>query len=290
MEAWLERACTPAYWLELNPELTMDAPPAPPVLRIDEPARQQLFGDLLTDGYFQYPPALPAEHVRRMAEGALRLQAENIPPVFMYVYDDFYQLSRYASELLEAILGPGFKVLPSLVAWCIDARGGSVKGWHPHRDRDYETLGAHGLPKSMSLWIPLTDATPLNGCIYVVPTHRDPHFLGRVMQNNVPRPQEIRALPAAAGSILGWNHALLHWGGRASDKATTPRISFSIEYQRGDVPPYDRPLLDPFQPPSFPHRLALIAHQLLQYGHMQNVGAGMRAAAAWIKERYPLPE
>src|SRR5262249_50438440 len=155
-------------------------------------------------------------------------------PVFMYVYDDFYQLSCYVSELLATILGPGYRVLPSLVAWCIDARRDNPKGWHPHRDRDYDTIGAHGQPKSLSLWVPLTDATPLNGCMYCVPTSRDPDVRTRPAVNKVARPQDVRALPAAAGSVLGWHHAFLHWGGRASWRATTPRISFSIEYQRGD--------------------------------------------------------
>ncbi len=104
--------------------------------------------------------------------------------------------------------------------------------------------------------------------MYVVPAHRDPTY-------NSPQEDErkfglgdIRALVAEAGEVLCWNQALLHWGSRSSDLAPAPRISLSMEFQRGDLPPFNNPLLDPGLFPDLRGRLVLIAKQLVQYSHM----------------------
>ena len=52
------------------------------------------------------------------------------------------------------------------------------------------------------------------------------------------RPPKRRALPAAAGSVLGWTSKLLHWGAMA-DAHAPPRISISFEYQAAAAPLYD---------------------------------------------------
>jgi hypothetical protein len=115
--------------------------------------------------------------------------------------------------------------------------------------------------------------------MYVLPASLDPNYLnsqveGRTatesiqMMNNL---QAIRALPAKAGSILGWTHALFHWGSRSSLKAENPRISLSVEFQRGDIAPYETGLLDPLVLPTFSQRLHLIGRQILKYRHMYNL-------------------
>ncbi len=41
-------------------------------------------------------------------------------------------------------------------------------------------------------------------------------------------PQNVRALPTAAGSVVTWSGRTLHFGGRADRSATTPHISISF--------------------------------------------------------------
>jgi hypothetical protein len=287
LEAWLADASTRAFWTRLNPELKLGQPQVPSLFPVDDAWRQELWSDLLTEGYFHLGPRLPKGHVARMAAAVRRLVAAQIPPVFMYVYDDFYNLSGYLHGFLGALLGPGFRVLPDLWAWSVDP-GPAGKGWRPHRDRDYAALLPNGLPKSLSIWVPLTDATPWNGCIYVMPAARDRNYHARVMKCDVPNLQDIRALPAEAGSVLGWNQALLHWSGRSSSRAKEPRLSFSIEYQRGDEPAFNAPLLDPLELPPFERRLGLIGKQMLQYRHMYHVGSGFERVAELLVERHPI--
>jgi hypothetical protein len=288
MEAWFEAACEKRFWTELNPELKLEAEQVGPLFTVDEDRRHELWNDLLTDGYFELPPTLPSDQVARMARAMLRLDAEEIPMVFGYVYDEFWNLSGHLSGLLESLLAPGFRMLPDFWAWCIHPEK-NEKGWHPHRDKGFETLLPNGLPRSLSIWVPLTDATTHNGCMYILPASRDPHYLKHEGGNDVSEVQEVRALPAKAGAVLGWNQCVLHWGSRATDRADGPRVSFSIEYQRADSPPLNHPLLDPAKPPPFEQRLALIGKQILQYQHMYDVGPELTELARRLTERFPLP-
>lgn len=52
-------------------------------------------------------------------------------------------------------------------------------GWGPHRDRVQPTLDEDNSPHSLTVWLPFTDATPLNGCMYVLPAHHDGRFRAR---------------------------------------------------------------------------------------------------------------
>jgi phytanoyl-CoA dioxygenase PhyH len=287
LESWLAEATSREFWTRLNPELKLGQDQVAPLFEVDDAWRQELWSELLTEGYFHLGPRLPADHVARMAAAVRRLHAERIPPVFMYVYDDCYNLHGYLGAFLRALLGPGFRVLPDLWAWHVEP-GPTSKGWRPHRDRDYSALRPNGLPKSLSIWVPLTDATTWNGCMYVMPASRDHNFKAKIKKYDVPNLQDIRALPAPAGSVLGWNQALLHWSGRSSSRATEPRLSFSIEYQRGDEPPFNEPLLDPAVLPPFDRRLGLIGKQMLQYRHMYHVGPGFERVAEKLVAKYPI--
>jgi len=287
LESWLADASTLRFWVELNPDLKVGRPQVAPLFEVDDGWRQELWSDLLTEGYFHLGPRLPAEHIARMAAALLRLRERHIPPVFMYVYDDFYNLYGYLHALLAALLGPGFRVLPDLWAWCVEP-GPTQKGWSPHRDRDYNSLGPSGQPRSLSIWVPLTEATTWNGCMYVLPALRDPHYIARVKKYDVTNLQDIRALPAEPGSVLGWTQGLLHWSGRSSTRARAPRLSFSIEFQRGDAPPFNAPLLDPLELPPFERRLGLIGKQIQQYRHMYEVGTGFDRVADRLVERFPI--
>ena len=46
-------------------------------------------------------------------------------------------------------------------------------GWGVHRDKGPRSLFKNGKPKSLTIWIPLTDANTENSCMYVLPANRD---------------------------------------------------------------------------------------------------------------------
>jgi hypothetical protein len=205
------------------------------------------------------------------------LVADGFPPVFAFVYDEFWALFRGLDPIYGNILGH-YGLLPDFWVWHVDASQGDA-GWKPHRDKGRESLRADGTPLSLSTWIPLTDATPLNSCMYVVPADRDPTYGTEREKEWLFDLPSIRALPAAPGDVMMWTQALMHWGSRGSREETRPRISVSLEVQATEVPPFNRPFLPSGQLVPFEMRLPLIGKQMLQYRQMYRLDPSIEQLA-----------
>jgi hypothetical protein len=91
-----------------------------------------------------------------------------------------------------------------------------------------------------------------------------------------------RALPASPGDYLCWNQAVFHWGSGGSEFSDQPRMSMALEFQRGDIAPFNEPLLPQSPFPDFSMRLPLVAKQILQYQHMYGFSQNLRDLAAYI--------
>ncbi len=256
-------------WCALLPSLHIEQLPGDePVVTVDDASRGALLGDLLAEGYHQRGALVPAARIAPLVEAVLALRAAGVPLELAFAFDELWQISRWFRPLLEVVLGAGFQQLPALTIWCVDRPLDA--GWRPHRDRR-DTLLGNGMPGALTVWLPLTDATPLNGCLYVLPSNLDPHYgTGEVPELALVAAQDIRALPSPAGAFLCWNHELLHWGGRASSRAAAPRISVGLEYQRADLPPFGVPLVDPLSAPPLARRLGLIGDSILRYLTMRS--------------------
>jgi ectoine hydroxylase-related dioxygenase (phytanoyl-CoA dioxygenase family) len=224
---------------------------------------EQINESLLVDGYFTIDPKKFQLPILDMANAITEIKSRNMLPVYAFVYDEFYSLFFKLHNLLSSILGKDYKMLPAMWAWHIDNLTEEY-GWKPHRDRHNRSLDQDGKLKSLTIWIPLTDATTLNGCMYIVPASRDPAYNTGDDRMRF-KYQDIRALPASAGSILGWTQEAMHWGSHSSKNATAPRISISVEFQRGDVDPFETPLIDPFTNLSLTQRIMLINQQISKY-------------------------
>lgn len=274
----------PEFWRSLNPGLSITEGSDFKRWSALEPDNlEDLLANLQEDGYFQIDSLLPDAEIFALAIAVSSLYEEGLPPTFAFVYDEFWQILQRLSGIFSAVLGEGYQQLPSFWAWYIDTANDQM-GWGPHRDRSMDSLLPNGMPKIITAWIPLTDAIPLNGCMYLLPASRDPDYgkpspEGQVSLEAMKIPytqlQNVRALPAAAGSVLCWNQAVLHWGSRSSEKAPFPRISFSCEFQRSDVEPLSPLLLDPLKPLTFDQRLALIGTQIVRYQHMYELPQDM---------------
>jgi hypothetical protein len=275
------------FWRGLEPQLTIEGNNALPAVPF--PELKPLIERLKYEGYINQPGLLPPEFVARLRSAVENLNGRGIPLAFAFVYDEFWQAFQGISALIEAALGPTYKALPDFWVWCVMPSEGAA-GWGPHRDKVAPTLDRDNSPHTLTVWLPFSDATPLNGCIYMLPAHLDERFKRRNWSgegnNVVSAPQDVRALPATAGSVLAWNQAVLHWGGRASRLAEGPRVSAAFEFQRGDKPAFNSPLLDPKKTPPFRQRLGLIAKQVLQYKHMYPLTADVARLAEGLRDRF----
>jgi hypothetical protein len=279
---------TEQFWQQIAPDLHICDPHPDyrrPALAFDEAEQTRLSQLLDREGYLQLPPADFAVPTTRMAAVIAHLHERQMPAICAYVFDEFWQIFQSLSPLLSWVLGPDYKMQYAIWAWYIDAKAGE-SGWPPHRDKGYNSLDPDGATRALTVWVPLTEATTLNSCMYLVPKHLDPQY----GVEGTTRPQfgltDIRALPAAAGSVLCWTQAVLHWGGRSVERAPHPRISLSIEFQRADVPPLSAgmPVLDPRVLPSFRQRLQMIGFELLHYQHIHQLTPQWLALAEQMKQ------
>jgi len=250
-----------AFWAALAPELHIEDPAAfqgvaPLTFRETELAT--LRADLVKEGYARVHDGDGHMPIDALARAIARIDQDCGLPVLGFVYDECWVWFARLRPFLASVLGSGYRAMPAFWAWHV-APSDDDGGWAPHRDAGQRTLFPDGRPKSLTVWSPLTDAVPENGCIYLVPADRDPTY--NTDEEGTWRfdLSDVRAVPSAAGSVLAWNQAIIHWGARSSARAREARISLSLEFQRGDADALDSPLLDPLALPPFEVRLKLIA-------------------------------
>jgi hypothetical protein len=254
----------PDYWTGLCPDMSVSGRTEfelPQTGRFD-PAT---FG---RDGYFMDPGVLPIDDISALLAAIEQLRKEGWHPLFAFVFDQFWALAWTGAirGAAAAILGPNPLLIPRLAVHYVHTEDNS-QGWAPHTD---------GEPSEnrLTTWIPLTDATLTNGCIYVVPRSE---AVGEAMARFTKADtthvdatrllQHARALPAAAGSVLGWGFDVLHWGS-LSLNASAPRVSVAYEWlgRDGSPEPEELPLLNLDDGlPALTERLDLIARSVLSY-------------------------
>lgn len=294
----LDAICDPAAWRRVAPALTIDG-------RCDDRrdggrravyavsnhhsnaqrvrAAETAVADLIEDGFFRTGEVLDYVH-RVQARLAVDIaRDQGLPPLFAFVYDAPWTAFAQLAPIIAPILGEDFRALPDFWCWYL-VPNADARGWLPHRDRP-GTVRADGTPNTLTVWLALTDATVDNGCIYVLPKAFDPRYgTSAAPVIGIEDVQNIRALPAAAGTALGWDQQLWHWGARSTRHAQGPRVSIACEFQRADVHPYNVPLLDVCAPPPFEERLRLIGKQLRQYTHIAPLAPEISRLAARLAD------
>ncbi len=226
-----------AFWKKLNPELSITPHPLsqqPADLDISSAAAERCVKRVIDEGYFTTEALIPNAEVTAIAEAIERIVSLGLPPVFIYVYDEVWQIFNRLSKVIDPVLDVDYKIsIAGMWAWHIGKEG---EGFPIHRDMFAYNLLEDGRPKHLTLWIPFTDVTPLHSCMHVLPTHLDPHFPGKLREKiEIKNYSHIRALPVKAGSIVAWNANIAHWGSKASKWTEQPRISIGMDFSRADA-------------------------------------------------------
>lgn len=212
-------------------------------LQLSDIRKKQLLTQVTSEGFFCLPQVLESETVSGLRNMIQTLNANQIMPIFAAVYDEFWTTLYKIRDLLSPILGPGYRLVPDFWIWHIPT-GNKSAGWAPHRDGGFnpDNMRRDGTPTLCTAWIALTDVSPDNACMYALSKRGDPlyqDFLRRYsgrqgIANAGTLPIDlsyVRALPASAGSVIGWEVSVMHWGGRSSAWAEEPRISIGVYYQ-----------------------------------------------------------
>jgi hypothetical protein len=244
---------------------------------------------IANDGYFRLEEVVQAERIGRMRRTVEAVRAAKWPPVFAFLFDDFWSIAQSEALLgfVEASLGP--RCLQNTVIWAHWVAGEAGReGWSPHIDAAREGS------RFLSVWIALSDATVDNGCMSLVrPCAVTPEVAQAIQEHaDLDRTayrrllQNVVALPVTAGSIIGWRGDVLHWGGVNSGDAS-PRISLALEFRSREstATKFEAPLIDPRDgPPPYALRLFAISKALREYPKFEPMMERFRGLAERLWE------
>jgi hypothetical protein len=266
----------PEFWKSLNPHLTIsEGPLADRVtpLPFDQAAAEWHAAFMQEEGYLQTPPVFSAAELAPLREAVERVVAADLPSGMVWLYDEFYLLLARVESILAPMLGRAPLLLPKDF-WVFYVPAGTAGrtgfgAYGPHRDYYVDEGYVAGTrPRVVNTWIPLTDVTTLDSCMYVVHPHGDADFLStreEVRQDQLTL-TDIRALPTPAGALIAFTSRIAHWGSRSSRFAAGPRIAMTCVLQRRDVPPFSREVIDLTQPLPWARRLALVLDSVGESG------------------------
>jgi len=256
------------YWKNLIPQFHInDSDTCQDFIEFSDSDLDEIVYRMKEEGYLAIDPVKWNVDLDLLSAGIKTIVDAGHLPVYGFIYDEYWNVFRLLNNLILKILGP-YKNRCRLWIWYIDPTQ-ERKGFSIHRE--YKLIDKIGeLPKFLTIWVPLTDATNLNSCMYVVPANRDPYYLNQSVNNFGFAYEDIRALPAEKGSILGWNHSLLHWGSRSSSRTDKPRISISAEFQSVDSQFIDNFNCDLAQEITFDQRLTIIEHSKRLFGSWES--------------------
>jgi len=286
----LGQALDPEYWRRFSPDLSIEAsvgsglPESAPLTAREVEQHAEKFR---REGYFQTGPVIDPVVIGQMRALVERLREAGWPPVFSYVYDEFWAVVRTPSlrKLVSRFLGDGYKQNSAIWTYYVAPVKGA-SGWPPHTDSKDRN-------SRLTVWVPLAEATLDNGCMYVIPSDRIPMGLPAHYDDmeTVTRAQlgqllrAVRALPSLPGAFMGWHHELIHWGSPASGQ-TAPRISIGVEFIAPGAAPraVEAPLFDVLQYPSFTERIRAIGKGIHQYAKFEPLMGRYLELSALITE------
>jgi len=274
LERHLDCALSPSYWRALVPELSVGADvahggTADEIPGLERDARDQILAGFSVEGLLETPPLLDAVETARLRAAVLALTRADWPPVFSWIYDEFWRVPRTAAltGLFTAILGEGYRQTAQVWTHVVAGRRGSSE-WRPHVDYA-------GSDRRLTVWIALSEATVDSGCMCVIPRHLvPPAVAGRWQDLAAFERRDVmdllrasRPLPVPAGAVLAWDAGLMHWGSTRQTSGE-PRISYSMEFAPAGT---DAAVIGPTLPgggstlPGHEERLAIIAKAVLLY-------------------------
>ena len=273
VETRVTRARDASYWRGLSNAIAIgDGAPlgALPIAPDDQAACDRFFQQ---ERYFQSPPIVQPASLASMNAVIDAVVDAGWPAVWAVVSDQFWQCARLPAiaAIVRGRLGAGYAQASQVwihVVPAVDRAG----GWMPHFDGFRDAR--------VTVWIALTDATPANGCMYLVPPSGLPAGMRTMdlgaqvaMTDVLATLHGARALPAPAGAAIGWDFDVLHWGGRASNPSSARR-AISLVFVGGgrDAEADEAPLLptDGGLPP-FEARVRAAARAIKLYGEREPI-------------------
>ncbi|MCB1367811.1 MAG: phytanoyl-CoA dioxygenase family protein [Rhodobacteraceae bacterium] len=274
-------AQSPEFWRRLVPDLTISESGPRRML----PRRPDTGADrmrLVNDGFLHLAQPGLGDALPDIAAGMRRIVAAGLPSAFVGVYDEVWDMLAGLDGVLDGLFDGKAALVPNFWA------SHGAPGTGAQRRRGGGGVFADGTPKNLTIWLPVTDATPANGCVYVVPAGQDRNY-GSTARADASLPG-IRALTAQAGDVLIWTGEIYHWQGRVDRHAdASPLLALTWEFQSRDTAPLEQTLIDSFPHVPFETRLAILAGQMPRHRAEFAGQPVWRAVQQTLANRYPMP-
>src|ERR1700751_3033092 len=134
----VEQALDLDYWKARGPHLSIEGAWREEAVEKAPAANFAIDGEARSvagQGYFQFAPIYGDAVTARMRQGVEALRDAGWPPVFAFVYDQFWSLLRSPSmtRFLPAVLGPGYRQTAQIWLHYVSPHLGTA-GWAPHFD------------------------------------------------------------------------------------------------------------------------------------------------------------
>ncbi len=274
------------FWRRMAPELTISNWIDSNDLKCTGAQLQANRARLVDDGYLHLKqPGIDAPYAT-IEKVMRRIVDAGMPAAFIGVYDEVWEIAAQLQSVLQGCFGGDFAMVPDF--WASFSESGH-RGVAAHRKRPGTALFRDHTPKSLSVWVPVTNATVENGCIYIVPAKLDKNYASAVSDRADAHLQCIRALPAQSGDVLIWTGEAYHWKAVSSrHSGDGPLLSLSWEFQSMSAAPVAGFLVDCFPQVSFEDRLGLLAHQMPQHRNEYSGSPVWRAVQQTLSNRFPV--
>jgi len=248
-----EEWSTPEYWTGIAPGATVGEGCEPSSAVNLEDAKEQVE----TTGFFLRGEGSVSD-VETVRQAMRAVTNEGWPVPFVWLFDQPWQVVLSIWDEAERILGCPVVLEPTVAAYQLE-RPEIVSGKYvgrnfgvPHRDYTFsQTFRADGSPTALTVWVPVTEATVDNGCMYVVPKQFDALFDSdqSFMHQQVIKSGSFgghqcvhfpidgcRPLPSAPGGVMGWLGNVIHWGSSNHVVSTAdPRASIAWVFRAADT-------------------------------------------------------
>lgn len=230
--------------------------------QLDQDHWAQCKESIQTDAYFVYDSYFPIGFTDRLAACMKQVDEAGLPPVFCFVFDEFWELLLQLDPMLQDLLND-YDILPAVWGWFVKPE--QQTAFAPHRDgvRDVATDDEEHLDY-LTIWVPLTDLNHRSSCISVLPASCDADYDKGTDKIRITDQQEVRSLQAKRGSVMCWTIGLAHWGTKQIDPEN-PRMSVGYFVQNADADCLVPPPIDLTEPLPIERRLAIIGQQILDY-------------------------
>lgn len=250
---------SPEFWRRLAPELTIsDAQPTAAIEHSNGQINREKMR-LVNDGFVRLKQPGFKVKMDQISSAMDRIVNAGLPAAFIGVYDETWTIIAQLQDVIDGMFDGKSAMVPDFWASHTVSSASLTAG----RKRAGKGIYEDGTPKNVTVWIPVTDATPENGCVYVVPAGQDRNY-------GKPNPERadaslsgIRALSAQAGDALIWTGETYNWQARPDRHGDDGALmSLNWEFQCRETAPIDGLLVDSYPYVPFETRLALLARQM----------------------------